>query len=243
VNSVLPTNPAGRLFLLLNAAQSKPDGFATKQVWQEVFEIQKSPDDLFIHLGNLQKLTAEVKYLVTRYLGELSNHYLTMFSNIERAVKATNLDAQWANSKGFLSEATLTELRFTWIALDTKLHEKTLDQDQLQELLASVQGLMGDVLAGDIDLKLKEIIVDLLHGIEESIFEYKIRGAASLQKTLERTIGTIRYNYNLFQSKEEDPFVKRLWDIMVKINDLTTFGLNTPLLLTGTSFVLKALTT
>lgn len=242
MSSVLPTNPAGRLFLLLNAARSKPNGSSTKQVWQEVFEIQNSPDDLFIHLGNLQKLTAEVKYLVTRNLGDLSSQYLTMFSSIERAVSVTNLDAPWSNYIGFLSEGTMTELRFTWIALDTKFHEEVLDQDKLQELLVSVQDLIKDTLAGDIDPKLKEIIIDLLRGVEESILEYKIRGAESLQKNLERTIGAIRYNYNFFQGKEEDQIVKRLWNIMVKINDLTTFGLNTPQLLAGTTLALKALT-
>jgi len=235
-------NPAGRLYLILQEARSKPEGNATKQVWREVLANKNEAADLFIYLSNLYLLVSEVKDKINMTAGDLKEHYLTMFSNIERVVGATNLDADWGSYKQFLTDAVMTELRFCWIELLKTCSEEEVDHDKLMAIYEDIKRLITDALESDIDLTLKQIIVDLLGSIEQSILEYKIRGATSLKKSLERAMGAIQFNYQLFKEKEGNPLVNRLWSIMVNINELTTFALNMPPLLVGTSFALKALT-
>lgn len=242
MSDVKGNNPAGRLYLILEEARSKANGLATKQVWSEVLKHDKNTDNVFAYLSSLQVLVAEVKHKVCLHIPDLKSQYLTLYDNIERVTGATNLDAQWSSYRPLLTDAVMVELRFCWIGLRDSCLEKEIDQDKLMSLLSEIRKLIQDALDSDFDITLKQIIVDLLMGVEQSIIEFQLRGPESLQKNLERILGSLRFNYDLFKDKEGSPIINGLWSVMVSINEITTFALNVPPLFAGTSFALKALT-
>jgi len=241
MNSVDEGNPAGRLFRMLNLARAKPDGYPAKRVWSEVINQEEDSASLFSDLAKLQQLACEVKNKINEYAGEDQNHYLTTFSNIEHLLRATNLDAAWSGYKHLLSDSVMTELRFCSLLLSKSCSEKIIEEEKLKELSEEVEQLLNDVLGAAMDTKLIEIVADFLAGIKSSISEYRIRGAKSLQRHLERVIGEIVFYHGLFSKEEGSDIVKRVWSLMVKVNDLTTFAINSPAVLTGSMSMLKAL--
>ena len=196
-------NPAYRLNRVLSEAARQDTGKTTKVAWATVFGVR--PDDtmaIFHCLILLSNLVAEVESRI----GEMEhiNHgfYLQNFPKIKQALSHTNLDAGWGEPRRFLDEATLRDVAFCGERLKEQFGDAEVSQDDLKDLLSSLENLIEEVKGSRIDAELKSALSRLLAVLDRAIREYRFTGASGLRAALSRALGELFLSW--LKSEEKD---------------------------------------
>lgn len=219
-------NQAGRLHRLLSAAAKHSDNTPTIQVWANVFNVKvEDKTTIFRRYIMLQELSNNIVNSITLMPNVNSRLLLSQHHNIDRVVKATNLDSHWANHKQFLNSTVLINLAHCAEAL-SRHDERPVESDALAELLDEIKDLFDKLSAQNIDEQLKAVILDLLETIRRSIIEYNLRGAKGIRDELAYCYGKVFQNYQLFKNNEGTEEVASLWKIFARADNLTTVALN-----------------
>lgn len=219
-------NQAGRLHKLLSEAEKLSDNAATIEVWASVFGVNSEDKiTIFRQFIAMQEIADNIKHIITKMPNVNSRLLLSQHHKIDRVVKATNLDAHWANYKKFLDSTVLINLAHCAEAL-SPYDENPVEQDALTDLLKEVSDLTDKVGTKDLDGRLKTIVQDLLEAIRRSIIEYKIRGANGVREELAYCYGKVIQNYQIFKDNETTEEVASLWKIFARADNLTTVALN-----------------
>src|SRR6185369_17627636 len=158
-------NQAGRLHKILTEAVNQPENIPTFQVWANVFNIDpQDKSSIFQMLVLLQEISDDIKHKISGDSQLNSKLLLSQHAQIERVVKATNIDASWASYKPHLDLAVMLNLAHCADAL-SRYDEKPLDGDDLANLYNDITELFDKVSDGKIDPTLRDIILDLLEAI------------------------------------------------------------------------------
>jgi len=219
-------NQAGRLHKILTTAIDQPDGLPTIHVWANVFNIdQEDKSSVFRMLILLQETTDDIKIKISSLSDVNSKLLLSLHTNIEYVVKATNLDASWASYKPQLNLAVMLNLAHCAEAL-SRYDEKPIEANELTSLYDEITGLFNKVADGTVDPTLRDILLDLLEAIRRSITEYQIRGASGIRDQLAYCLGKVIQNEKVLMGKNESDEMTLFWKIFGRANNMTTVALN-----------------
>lgn len=187
------TNPAGRLYHLLNKAVPKNSNRTFGEVWADVFGID--PEDrgrLLVMLSHLIQQIEEGRRVVEENPHLRQDLHLKPFVKLEEAFSRINVEAQWRSwKKNQLPDETLNDLEWCAESLKAVYPEGEIDREKLTELREDVEKLISEVRDADIPEDLKAVIIDGLEHVRRAIVEYDLRGVEGLQQALEQNLGTI----------------------------------------------------
>jgi hypothetical protein len=239
-------NPAGRLYMILEAAKAAPGGADGYQTWAGVFKVppyeasapeRKMPDESAAEaLGRFLQVRTLVNEVESALRSiENINHslYLTPFSRIRAAFSLHYLNG--GNYPGAvlgqITEGDMTVLAFCAEALDAQHSESVVEEEQLKELLDAVAALYEEVRAADVGTSLKEIILDQLEIIRRAVHEYRIRGVVRLQEALNTVVGSYVLNKEVWEQSADLKEVKDYKQVLSRFAAVVSFASNTVKLL------------
>ena len=216
-------NPAGRLWHILNDAKKKGANLRTREVWGEVFDIDKnSTSQILEKQGEMIQLLMDVKRSIENIDGLNQDLYLKQLPSIQDAFADTRLNDQWKGFKSQLDKATMLSLEHCADKLSEYSNEKVLDQGELQSLREDVEALIDRVLhTTTVDPKLREILLEHLEIIRWAIINYKLHGSEGLQEAIKTATGAIYLNQEIFKAEKDSEVVDWCWKIIVRIGTLT----------------------
>jgi|SRR5579862_4864135 len=212
-------NPARRLFELLTSAVAMNSN-QTTQVWDATLAAEGSPTVLLQRFVALDRLYRETVAALEKVEGLDRDLYVGQIGGVENILQISTLLRSWEDVKKGLSPTTMLALRFCASYLDEKVGEAELERAQLDDLRRELEELVTSLLESGIDARLKELLVTLASEMRTAILEYRISGAAALEKALEIGVGAFVLNRNLIQEHTDLPEVNRFGMILERMKGL-----------------------
>jgi hypothetical protein len=214
-------NPAGRLYDILSKVKVQPQQSALGEVLSAALNAS-NPVDFHKRLVYLKELVAEVRQAVENLEGINKDLYLSHYNQIENLVNARNYDMPWNNVSNLLNEPTLINIAHIAEILPPTYRENLIEDDVLNDLIFTIEGLIKRVKEGDLIIELQRIIIDQLYLTLNSIYAYKIRGARGLREALSSSLGEFILNYKLFEDAKDSEEVKEYKSILTKTHTIVT---------------------
>lgn len=197
-------NPAGRLFLVLKKAQKIENRKKVRQGWAEIFETEpNNTSEILRKLGEVNKLPATIRDHVTSLNGVNHELHLKKLNVVEKALSNINFNSSWQGIKKQLDEATVLSIEHCSDLLSQHSSEKALEKKDLDKLKQRVQDFKNELSEYEIDHQLSSLIYNKVNDIERAIFDYELKGTASIKKEVESAFGSYFMQIEVMQKDEK----------------------------------------
>jgi hypothetical protein len=221
------TNPAGRLYDILDRAKKSGQSTPAIDIWQEVLELKNLPQsEVFRYIGAIRELVDEVKYLIGSSAKINKALFLSRYDRIEAATNMVNLGVSWGNSRGFLDDATMLSLAHISEELSKFHEEKEIGSDLLRHLEEENLEIIRSIYISDMDEKLRILLLDELPAILRSLQEYRISGVKGMRKAVEQIYGALIIHHGLIYKENENEDLKKTLKFIGEVSDAVIAALN-----------------
>jgi hypothetical protein len=217
-------NSATRLFKIFNEASNIGANFQIIQVWAQVFDVSDNKKSLkALKVSSyLNELSLETQLLREKLKeSELPEiEYGLELDNIEEAISPLNFQSSWSSSGQYLTEGTLTSLKYWGYMLPTE--QAFIPESHLTELLSLLDELEAMSIDSTFPLKLKETIKHQIQIIREAIAKYPIVGIKALRQAASSVYGEmtlVKDELANDQNKETTSKLKKIWELLLTTLD------------------------
>lgn len=181
----IANNPAGRLFLHLEAAiTASASNPIARQVWGQVFGVEANDTrQLLLCISTLMRLTGETREALGRLPKINIDQYERPLGRIDEAFGThLNLNASWNAFGTQLTKDLMVGLEYIADRLREESDVQTLKSSKLKELLKETEDLRTSVVAAELDDQLKSDLMECLEEMRAAIQQYPLRGNAGLRR-------------------------------------------------------------
>jgi hypothetical protein len=221
-----PNNPAGRLYALLREAKRQEAQKSVRAAWANVFgsnEIAR----IFGHLCELSNVLDQVESEI-RLLDVKHEVYLKHFPVLKAAILATNLDEQWNQTKGQLTEQALDSLEFCSERLEAMRPEGSVDTEMLEELRSEIAALFTSIETATIPPELKAVLMSMLNSMHEALGQYRILGVEGLRQEWFHIRARLERHGEAILMERNNPVVIKFMTAIGIWDTVSSVCLNTP---------------
>ena len=250
------TNPATRLNKILLAAReinsrhhvtSEPISF--KNAWCLVFQIEDPDSDKALvevmhRLLELRKLFSDTENAIKLVENASEDLFVAPIRQTGGVVSNLNVLYQpWSQYAHYLSDKNLTALTFVEhaLALNAVAVETEIPDEEIKSILDEVDGLYEQILESALPSDLKRDLLDLLEEFEQSMEEYRIRGAVRIKQAIAKSIGVLATNKEAVAENNDSDEIKKLSAIISQIDNAYSGATKMQSLMQVASGVLPAL--
>lgn len=212
-------NPAGRLYLLLEEAQNL-HGSDTDAQFSKL--LNYSPDNIREKLSRIQAVVSaldETEELLKFHAPDMYEIFqLDRASVYNFFTVMLNGSQDWNQyRRGHLKETALRTLMSCSVTLSSILKEKVVSGEQLSELEAQLDALYLAFVDAELPSEFKNKVLSGLKDVKNAIHEYRISGAAGIEKAISTVLVTVSMESNMKQEDKQD-LSKKFFDWVQRIN-------------------------
>jgi len=206
------TEPAGRLFDILQEARRRPETYTARKVWSEVFGIEEHDTGTILRmLADLIQLIYLSKTKIEEQNDIEHELYLKPFSKLEVIFSQINLEGQWKASRDQIDDSTMYGLQFCSDRLHRSTNYTKIKDEELDEIKSLLSDLVDTVLKSKVDTFLKKLMVKNLEGLRQALIAYRIKGIDGIETEIELNLGSILLHKNEIKEKSEEKDTASLW--------------------------------
>lgn len=189
------TEPAGRLFDILQEARSKPEQQKVRKVWADVFGVEESDTGTILRMiADLIQLTYKTKSQIEA-LDDIDHKlYLKPFNKIERLFSSINLEASWHGLKNLIDEPTIYGLQFCSDKLNRNSKITALKNSELDQIKKSLTELSDMISNSSLESSLQLLLLRNIESLRQALIAYKIKGIDGIETELELSLGSLVLN-------------------------------------------------
>ncbi|MBB1326599.1 hypothetical protein H5089_13960 [Pseudoalteromonas sp. SR45-1] len=198
------TEPAGRLFDILQEARSKPEQHKVRKVWAEVFGLQENDT------GTILRMIADLIQLIYKTKSQIEalddvDHllYLKPFQKIERMFSNINLEAPWQGCKNQIDEPTIYGLQFCSDKLNRSTKITALKDMELEQIKKSLTELSDMITGSSLEPSLQLLLLRNIESLRQALIAYKIKGIDGIETELELNLGSLVLNKEKIKASVE----------------------------------------
>jgi hypothetical protein len=221
---MLQENPAAKLHTLLDSAKKKGNQ-NFRFTWANVFDIEQNDTSALLEKYNsLLNLYFSTKKIITeneRLNNEKNIKYINLIGQALGLINFNNNTSQFIS---ILTPEVMTALYYLSenISFIYDLPDSLISDDQLKEILEEVEELIFNITDSNLPPDVKQILVNNLYNIKESLHSYFITGIDGVRESLERSIGSTVMNNQVIAPEVENENVKGFFNVMLKINEIVS---------------------
>jgi hypothetical protein len=189
------TEPAGRLFDILQEARSKPDQYKVRKVWAEVFGVKEDDTGTILRMiADLIQLTYKTKSQIEALNNVDHSLYLKPFNKIERMFSSINLEANWQGWKNQIDEPTIYGLQFCSDTLNRITKITALKNNEIEQIKKSLTELSDMVSHSSLEPSLQLLLLRNIESLRQALIAYKIKGIDGIETEMELSLGSLFLN-------------------------------------------------
>ena len=214
-----PNNPAGRLHLILQRAQSlaKTASGSSMNVWPQVLLCAgDTPRDLlFARIARVQELPNTVNIQMHKVPDlEAIDDYVCWVADLTDSLRRNNFDESLGNFISAASEANMAWIRQCDRVLQQHFPEPELTKEELKTLRNAAQQLVSEINQSSLDEQLKEYMLYHLDLVDRAIDDYHIVGIESFVRKTESIIGAMVCRSDLTQEATQSQSGERFKQVV-----------------------------
>lgn len=214
------TNPAGRLYNLLHAANEvgrKNTDAPMYKVWAEVFGTQGQFETID-RINQVMQLPREIQKAVEET--ELPpDRVIPFMLELENLLVKRNFDLAWSNFVR-LSHPHIMNGLSTCSLLLSAATKADFSDAHVKDLHEKIRTLFDEAVRADID-DLKRFLLEQLKNIEAAIQDYWISGVKALREGVNEAVGASAARRGLWDKMREAKVGKKFVQILTVYNALT----------------------
>ena len=239
------TNPALRVYNILNQVSEMDDSKSLKDAWCDVLELSTGDVENLAYvpslLINLLKET-ETRLENIKHIQNINFYYQPI-----RTIRNSIFNTHFSNQVKQLKEMIRTSMPSLAICSDllnsNNSNELIVSKDDLRQLNDEAESLLQETLSAEIDNDVKFFLVDIINRFKQSIILYELKGANAFKDTFESSFGCMVLNaptINSFdESSNEKIYASKVFKYMEQINNIAGFATNIQLALPYITELLK----
>ena len=185
------SNPAGRLWALLDEGLRLPDKQPVEEGWSQLLDVGSGGRGLVLRrLGQVWSMPDQIRSLIGELADDIDTSLLLApLPTIEQALMVPLTGNRWGSVKSALNDTVMSELRFCAEVMHRASPEQEVDDEQVAKLVDEVRALIDVVLAADLPGDLKAVLVHRLREVEETLLQVRVSGVDAIRYAVEATFG------------------------------------------------------
>lgn len=226
--SIRKINDAERLRSILITA--KDAGNSSNQnlfiAWAKVFEIDDSDSEVAMpkivsRIAELRRLNEDViaqLESIPEINADLYSEPLLLLRKVLSHQSWTS--AQWSIVNNVLTPVNMRSLEYIVDAFGRRpeLHEQVIPPDELSEISKQIADLYAQVRQSKLKKALKDVLMQMLHEMEQGIHEYNIGGVKRLKQHLGSTYAAwLVYQEDVTPVEKKDGVVTKVLNLATKL--------------------------
>lgn len=201
-------NPAQRLYNLIKKLEPYFHNHQNKQVleiWAKVFDSPQDEQEITKAFQSCHKLIDNIEDLLKNNERTNKQRFLAPIKRSRKLFSFRHI-YYFPNIVGdnVFNSGDQTALDFCIDAIDELPLEKVIDGEELGEIVEEIKNLYSKIKESDIEKKLRDLLLDLLKVMENSIHEYEIRGIKSVEEAVAEVLGKLLINQDLIRNSKEE---------------------------------------
>lgn len=211
-------NPAGRLFLILDAIWGMPPKSRLNEAWRDALNVKEEDEPRVMRkMASVFSLPSQIE----REAGFLDT--LDPAPVLEAMPKVLDVTKAWTSGNNVewyrsrLGEGSLTALRMTSSALSISRPQVTVSKGNLERLVDLVTELDAEIEASELKDSERAALRDLVVRFSESLHSYDVDGAGPLEAAAQTAIGLVSTSKSLAQAISESKVGRALGKVIVGV--------------------------
>jgi hypothetical protein len=204
-----PDNFVGRLRALASSLAQHRDAAVTDVLGQA---LGANPRGVEFHrrVALLVEVAERAQAQVAELTADPSQElYTDALAAIVKTLQKLDMRDNWSNYVAAFSARTLALLETCERTVARQLNVMPPSEDALQEVLADVQEAISDLLKADVEIEVKQILLEMLREVEGAILAYAISGLAGVRRAVERTLGVVVLHQKTIEQSRGREAIKR----------------------------------
>ena len=200
------TNTVKRLYDILNTvidygdANVSPPSSASI-AWARAFEMS-NPEDLSTLLFDLIADVGECERIVLRDIRIDEAMYLKHFTRMKSGLLGVH-SGNWESFRKTFDGAFLDVLQLMSANMAQFIGEEIISSEELANLQSEIEKLTSKIVESALDDELKEVLIDGLEAVRQSILKYRRFGAEGIRQALDKNVGLIHRYREEFKTAYE----------------------------------------
>lgn len=218
------SNPAGRLYERLKAAQGVPGKTLVREAWATALDCEATSDaEITRRVVELHALTETVETLIRLLPGLNHDLYLASFARLRRALFPLQLGSPWESSRIQLNDDVMTRLQFCANELGARYSEESVSDTDLQQIAETIESLSAVLAQSDIAVDLKMVLMEQVERLRFAVSIYRIKGARGIKDALQALLGAVVANQQPLMELEDkhSDILKRVGTLIDKLDTFT----------------------
>lgn len=196
--------------------------------WVSVFNIDNPDEDhdaFFNAIQHVRALYHDVTQMIS-FLPEIeSEEFINLLRPIEKMLNPYNMRYRWSNLDTYITDgmigsldglASKIELNYQRLISDSNYELNNDGSDlTIEELQINIESLINDIIQSDIELGLRNFILDNLDVIRTAILEYRNVGHIGLRSTAEIVIGRFTMYSGSIERNINDDYWSKIKSICI----------------------------
>ena len=230
-------NPAARLLSILQEGKRIPSGTPCRQAWSQILQTGNDAPLLMSRLGKVMELPQETIQAMKDTFPHREGIWAHWNGQINAAFSKQNLLSDWNSFIGSIDSHTMTYLQMSADLLEERSTTKTITDEKISDLRATLEQLYEETMEAVIDEDIKKYLVRHLRKLIVSIDEYRITGALPVLESVETTLGHayLAPGYKNFLTDTE--LGKKLLDTLGSMANVVTVAVGIPQLTQTIAFL------
>jgi hypothetical protein len=216
-------DPAGRLLRIVEKALTMSGG-NVQAAMSSLFESADLPD-LYGELALAAESAKNIEnLLLVSGNPKAASRYKTTLPKLLTFLSPNHFGGNWDQHKAVITRAEVVRLEHCSDELSEFLQEKEIDGKDLDDIRTDVDSLYSQILAANIDERVKKILLDILQKIKQAIHDYNIRGVDGLEEAwrLATSAVPVAKEPTVVPNPEKMSIADKWQQVMTKLNLLVT---------------------
>jgi hypothetical protein len=224
-------NPAQRLYYFIKKLEPyylphNRQNITPLEIWAKVLHTSSTDEkDIIKAFFNCNKLIDKVEDLLKGNPNTNKEIYLAPIPRLREVFSFKHIyNFPNINGNNLFNHSDLTALQFCVDAVGGFSSEKVIDEKELNKISEEIKKLYSDIRESDLEKKLKELLLDLLNTMENSIHEYEIRGIEKINEAVANLFGKLFINKDRLKNNEKKTAVVSVAKVLSKFISFWAFS-------------------
>lgn len=218
---MLNGNPASRLLDVITAARKIPSTTSTLKAWAQLFDSGDDVALMYERIACLMRLTRETFASMNELFPRQENATKKWKRSIDSAFKQQNLLGTFESFTAQIDDNAIDHLIAAADLLESK-NPIILSSEEIINYTNQINSLVSEVLAGELEEKVKEFLVRSLQKILLAIQEYRLSGAIPVTDAIDQMVGRSFHDKSYYESLQKTKIGEKIRVVLADLANAVT---------------------
>jgi hypothetical protein len=222
------TNSAYRLLKIPEDGKARKPGASCRAIWAAILGAEEYSPELLIRLGKTLELSGLVSQEISMAFPEEADTCSHWSHQLTVAFSHQILAGEWQSFIGHIDDHCIRYLKIHARMLQAHIKTQPVDMDVLLSTRVVLDQCLQEIIASDLDQKLKQTLTRNLRKLIVAIDEFKITGTTGVLDSVEILMGHQYFDKDYERFIRESSIGKKVQDAAATAANIVAVAIGLP---------------